>query len=77
MAERMKENTSQHEENEKTTSEQKREDMQPDATDTTKKKDGITSSFSAATSTNTDSGNDMDKTRSGKQENEDESKTIG
>ena len=52
--------------------------------DMSKKRDGVTSAFSAATSRNysgedikstaSDSGNDGDKMRSGRQENEDESR---
>ena len=39
-----------HEDNEKNEAEQKREDLQPaDPPDTTKKKEGTTSAFSAAT----------------------------
>lgn len=74
----------QHEDNEKSKAAQRREDMQPDTPDMSKKQAGVTSAFSAATSANysgedisstaKDSGNDTDKMRMGRQENEDESK---
>jgi hypothetical protein len=58
----------------------------PGTPDMSKKRDGVTSAFSAATSrsysgediksTASDSGNDTDKMRSGRQENKDESKLF-